>query len=40
VRADGSELRAPREGCIVFPDVGALPGHEWYYWAQASERAL
>jgi hypothetical protein len=24
----------------VFPDVGALPGHEWYYWAQASERAL
>ena len=40
VRADGSELRAPRDGFIVFPDVGALPGHEWYYWAQASERAL
>jgi predicted deacylase len=40
VRADGTELRAPRDGFIVFPDVGALPGHEWFYWAQASERAL
>jgi hypothetical protein len=40
VRADGTELRAPRDGFIVFPDVGALPGHEWYYWAQASERGL
>jgi predicted deacylase len=40
VRADGKELRAPRPGYIVFPDVGALPGHEWFYLAQASERAL
>jgi predicted deacylase len=40
VRADGTELRAPRDGFIVFPDVGALPGHEWFYWAQASERGL
>jgi len=39
-RADGTELRAPRDGFIVFPDVGALPGHEWFYWAQASERGL
>jgi predicted deacylase len=40
VRADGSELRAPQAGYIVFPDVGALPGHEWFYRAQRSERPL
>jgi predicted deacylase len=40
VRADGSELRAPQAGYIVFPDVGALPGHEWFYRAQKSERPL
>jgi predicted deacylase len=40
LRADGTEVRAPRDGFIVFPDVGALPGHEWFYWAQASERGL
>jgi uncharacterized protein len=40
VRADGSELRAPRPGWIVFPDVSALPGHEWFYLAQASARPL
>ncbi len=40
VRGDGSEVRAPRAGYIVFPDVSARPGHEWFYLAQASERAL
>jgi predicted deacylase len=40
VRADGSELRAPEAGYIVFPDVGALPGHEWFYLAQRSTRPL
>jgi predicted deacylase len=40
LRADGSEVRAPRAGYIVFPDVGALPGHEWFYLAQASTRPL
>ena len=39
-RADGSEVRAPRAGHIVFPDVSAKPGHEWFYLAQASERPL
>jgi predicted deacylase len=39
-RADGSEVRAPCSGYIVFPDVGALPGHEWFYWAQPSTRPL
>ncbi len=38
VRADGSEVRAPTAGWIVFPDVSALPGHEWFYWAQGSDR--
>lgn len=40
VRADGSEVRAPEAGYIVFPDVGALPGHEWFYRAQKSARPL
>ena len=40
VRADGSELRAPQAGYIVFPDVSALPGHEWFYLAQASTRPI
>ena len=40
VRADGSEVRAPQVGYIVFPDVSALPGHEWFYLAQASSRPL
>ena len=40
VRADGTEVRAPRAGYIVFPDVSALPGHEWFYLAQASARPL
>lgn len=40
VRADGSEVRAPEPGYIVFPDVSALPGHEWFYLAQASPRPV
>jgi hypothetical protein len=39
-RADGTELRAPEAGCIVFPDHGALPGHEWFYLARPSPRPL
>jgi len=40
LRADGSEVRAPQPGYIVFPDHGALPGHEWFYLAQSSTRPL
>lgn len=40
VRADGTEVRAAQAGRIVFPDVSALPGHEWFYLAQASRRPL
>ncbi|MCY7316192.1 MAG: succinylglutamate desuccinylase/aspartoacylase family protein [Rubrivivax sp.] len=40
LRADGSEVRAPEAGYIVFPDVSAQPGHEWFYLAAASARAL
>jgi predicted deacylase len=39
-RADGSEVLAPGAGYIVFPDPGALPGHEWFYLAQESRRPL
>jgi uncharacterized protein len=40
LRADGAQVRAPQAGYIVFPDVSALPGHEWFYRAQVSERGL
>jgi predicted deacylase len=40
VRGDGAELRAQRAGYIVFPDVSALPGHEWFYLADTSCRPI
>ena len=40
LRHDGSEVRAAQAGYIVFPDVSALPGNEWFYLAHASERPL
>jgi predicted deacylase len=39
-RADGTEVRAPEPGWIVFPDHAALPGHEWFYLGQRSARGL
>ena len=32
-RNDGTVLTAAEDGWIVFPDVGAKPGHEWFYIA-------
>ena len=40
VRADGTEVRAAEDGYIVFPDHAARPGHEWFYRARPSARAL
>lgn len=37
-RHDGSEVRAPGDGWILFPDARSQPGHEWFYLAQAQER--
>ena len=39
-RHDGSAVVAHADGHIVFPDTNALPGHEWFYFAEASERPL
>ena len=39
-RHDGTAVIAHADGHIVFPDVHALPGHEWFYFAEASERPL
>ena len=39
-RHDGTAVIARADGHIVFPDVNALPGHEWFYFAEASERPL
>lgn len=39
-RADGTEVRAPADGFIVFPNPAALPGNEWFYFAQQSKRLL
>lgn len=33
-RADGSVIAAEGDGWIVFPDVKAAPGHEWFYLAE------
>ena len=39
-RHDGTPVIARADGHIVFPDERALPGHEWFYFAQASDRPL
>ncbi len=33
-RKDGAALKAEADGRILFPDVGALPGNEWFYVAE------
>ncbi|HEX3140579.1 MAG TPA: succinylglutamate desuccinylase, partial [Rhizobacter sp.] len=40
VREDGSMLYAERDGFLVFPNSEALPGTEWFYFAQLSDREL
>ncbi len=40
LRHDGQRVDAPADGRIVFPNAKAEPGHEWFYFAQASGRAL
>ncbi|WP_026177432.1 succinylglutamate desuccinylase/aspartoacylase domain-containing protein [Thiobacillus denitrificans] len=37
-RHDGTPVTADRDGCIVFPNPGALPGQEWFYLASPSTR--
>jgi uncharacterized protein len=37
-RNDGSEVVAPADGYIVFPDESATPGAEWFYFAQRHPR--
>jgi len=39
-RRDGTAVVARADGHIVFPDVNAAPGHEWFYFAEPSERPL
>lgn len=39
-RHDGHEVRAEADGFIVFPNPGALPGNEWFYFAQPSTRKV
>jgi uncharacterized protein len=39
-RADGSQVTAPGDGFIVFPNPAASPGNEWFYFARRSTRAL
>jgi predicted deacylase len=40
LRANGTEVRAPHAGYIVFPNAGAAPGAEWFYLAKVSDRQL
>ena len=39
-RFDGTPVRAPEAGRIVFPNITAEPGQEWCYLARASQRRL
>lgn len=39
-RQDGREVTAPADGFVVFPNPGALPGNEWFYFAQKSVRKI
>ena len=39
-RHDGSIVSAPRDGFVVFPNPNSLPGNEWFYFAEPSDRAL
>ena len=39
-RHDGSKVTAPADGFVVFPNPGALPGNEWFYFAQRSARVM
>jgi predicted deacylase len=39
-RHDGTPVRAPADGYIVFPNTNALPGNEWFYFANLSARVL
>lgn len=39
-RHDGTVLAAGEDGWIVFPDVGAKPGHEWFYVALPNPRVF
>ena len=33
-RHDGTEVKAPQDGFVVFPNPGAEAGQEWFYFAQ------
>ena len=37
-RHDGTEVRAPHAGYVVFPNAAAEVGNEWFYLAQAEPR--
>lgn len=40
IRADGHSVRSPADGFIVFPNPSALPGNEWFYRAEISQRLV
>ncbi|MFN6183130.1 MAG: succinylglutamate desuccinylase, partial [Burkholderiales bacterium] len=40
LRHDGSAVQAPADGFVVFPNPKALPGNEWFYFAQPSSRRM
>lgn len=39
-RQDGKEVKADRSGFILFPNPRALPGNEWFYFAEPSSREI
>jgi hypothetical protein len=39
-RADGTQVLAPDDGFIVFPNSAAPAGNEWFYFARRCSRVL
>jgi hypothetical protein len=39
-RHGGQIVIAPGDGFVVFPNPSALPGNEWFYFAQRSSRTI
>lgn len=39
-RHDGSIVVAPGKGFVVFPNPNSLPGNEWFYFAEPSDRPI
>ena len=40
IRHDGTQVKAPADGFVVFPNANSVPGNEWFDFAQTSQRLV